>query len=133
VRGRDILDTGLLVQSGVDTEDVVLTLSERHSVVSGTLQTSAGNTSEYYVIAFSADRTYWHSDSRRLKVTRPANDGSYSFRGLPSGEYWLAVLRDFEAEDLERESFFEAIVPSARHLTLGDGETKTVPLVISKH
>jgi hypothetical protein len=61
---------------------------------SGTLVDGAQRpTHSYALLVFPADPQLW-KDVDRIRVCRPATDGSFIVTGLPSGSYHVAVLRD---------------------------------------
>ena len=129
---QDLLDTGLSVQPGADVIGVVLTASDRHSEISGTLQSAMGVPApEYFVIAMPADRAQWVEGSRRVKSTRPGTDGTFSFVDLPAGEYLLVALTDVEPNEWQKPSFLAAIAPTGVRITLAHGERKQQDLRIS--
>ena len=130
--GGDLLDTGLSVQPGVDVIGVVLTATDRHSEISGTLQSPAGVPApEYFVITMPADRAQWVAGSRRVKSTRPGTDGRFSFTDLPAGDYLLVALTDVEPGEWQKPSFLSAIAPAGVRITLAHGERKQQDLRIS--
>lgn len=123
VRGRDLLDATLDVDVGTDVSGAVLTLTDRHTEIGGTLQSPAGLPApEHFVIAFPVDRTLWSPASRRVRMTRPATDGSFAFADLPAGNYLLAALTDVEPDDWQKTEFLNELVPASVRVTLGEGE-----------
>jgi hypothetical protein len=48
------------------------------------------------VIAAAVDPQYWTPGSRRILTSRPGPLGRYTFRNLPPGSYYLAVVTDLE-------------------------------------
>jgi hypothetical protein len=132
VGGIDTLDDALRVTPGAgDLANVQLMLSDRRAQVSGTLQTPAGQpASPYYIVLMPADRALWVPASRRLKFTRPASDGTFSFTDLPGGEYILAAVTDLDSDDWQRADFLGELVPSGVKTSLADGEKKIQDLRI---
>jgi hypothetical protein len=125
-RGRDLLDQPIQIQPGIDLEDVVVTFTDRATGISGLLLDQLGRPApELFVLVFSTDRSHWYRGSRRVLVpTRPGSDGRYEINGLPPGEYYLAVIRDFHATDYATPEFLDRIAPGAIRVTLGEGEQK---------
>ena len=73
---RDLLDTQVTVSPGQNIERIVVTMTDRHTEVSGILVTPAGQpAAAYFVAVVPADRAIWRSDARRIRSTRPATDG----------------------------------------------------------
>lgn len=132
VDGRDILDEPLEVSAG-DISGALVTLTDRHTELSGMLQ-SATNTpaSDYFVVVFSRDRVYWRPGARRVQFTRPGTDGRFVFRDLPAGDYLIAALTDMEPSDLLDPSFIERLIPAAASVHLNDGETKIQNLQLAR-
>ena len=122
---RDLLDAPVDIGSGTNLRDAVLTLSDRHTEISGTLQTPEGTAAtRYFVVAFAADRTQRRA-ARRVVSTRPASDGHFALRDLPPGEYLLAAVTDLEPADLADATFLEQLVPASIRIPLATGEKKT--------
>ena len=80
---------------------------------------------------FSTDERTWFAQSRAIAQTRPANDGVFSVRGLPAGEYFLAALTDVERDEWFDPAFLRQLVPAAMKVTLADGEKKTQDIRIT--
>ena len=96
--GTDTLDSALDVRPNEDVTGVQLRLSDQQTLLSGTLQDTAGlATADYYVVVFSADQRFWTPQSRRIQATRPGTDGHFAFRNLPPGDYRVIALADVEA------------------------------------
>ena len=94
--GRDAADAPLVVAPG-EALELVLTYTDRPSEITGTFQDASGRPApDYFIVIFPADRKYWTS-IRRLFSTRPASDGHYSIKGLPTGDYLIAALTDFRS------------------------------------
>jgi hypothetical protein len=128
--GRDLLD-GTLHGPDVRLDEVVVTLSDRRSGLSGTLQSAAGlGTAEYFVVAFSVDRAHWQTLSRRSKYTRPDTNGRFTFDDLPPGEYFLAALTDLDPRGFQDAAFLEQVAPAAVKVTIAEGEVKVQDLRI---
>jgi hypothetical protein len=128
--GRDLLDSTIEFGPDINLNDVAITLSDRRTAVTGTLQASSGlPAAQYFVVAFPADRRLWPA-ARRIRSVRPASNGTFTISDLPSGEYMIAALTDVEPADLTDAAFFEQLVPAAIKITLAEGEKKTQDLTI---
>ena len=118
---------------GPDPTGATVTLTDRHSELTGTLQTPAGSPApDYFVIAFPANRAWWRPEARRIQTTRPASDGRFVLRDLPAGDYLLAALLDVEPADLGDPGFLEQAVPGAVKVTVADGERRTQNLQMAR-
>jgi hypothetical protein len=128
----DVLDTAFDVSA--DISGIEVTLTDRHSRLSGRLSQQDGTAaSGYFVIVFSADRSFWASQSRRVRSIRPGTDGEFRLDDLPAGEYYLAALTDADSDDWQTEAFLTHVISSAVRVSLGDGEQKIQDLRIGRH
>jgi hypothetical protein len=80
---------------------------------------------------FPADRRLWTS-ARRLKSTRPATDGRFSFGDLAPGEYLLAAATDLDPDKWQSTESLEEFAGAAVRLTLGEGERKVQDLRLAR-
>ena len=130
--GRDLFDVPLEVASN-DVTGIEIVLSDQHSQLSGRLLQSNGVPAVgYFVIAFSADRSLWFPQSRRLRSVRPSSDGQFRLDDLPAGEYYLAALTDADSGEWQAPAFLAQAMVAAVKVTLGDGERKTQDLRIGR-
>jgi hypothetical protein len=120
----DLLD-GVLTVDANGIPDLSLTMSDRHSSVGGTLSTEGGPATDYFLVAFTADKTMWRAPSRRVRSIRPATSGAFDVSDLPPGQYYLAALKDLDPADLEDPAFLETLIPAAALVTVAEGQ-KTV-------
>ena len=129
--GVEALDSNFEVGTA-DLSGVVLTFTDHPTELSGTLLDSAGKpASGYWVIAFSADRTFWTVASRRVRSSRPDAQGKFRFVGLPPGDYNLVALTELDQADLADPSFLDQLAAASYKITLADGEKKTQDLKLS--
>jgi hypothetical protein len=130
---QDLLDAGVTLVPGRDVSGVVLTLTDRRSEIAGTLQSLQGLPApEYYIVAMPADRAMWAKGSRRLRFTRPASTGAFSFLDLPPGEYLLVALTELDPSDWQTADFLATLAPAGVKVTLGLNERIRQDLQIGK-
>jgi uncharacterized protein (DUF2141 family) len=134
VNGRDVLDQPLEIDATVtELTGVVATFSDRHSELSGTLTTATGQpASEYVVVVFSADRSHWRPNARRVKAIRPSSDGNFSAADLPAGDYLIAALTDVEPDEWQQPAFLERLAPAAVRVTVAEGQKVRQDLQIAR-
>jgi uncharacterized protein (DUF2141 family) len=126
LRGQDLLDVPLEIDSGGDLPNAVLTFSDRRSELTGTLQTSSGGPAPgYIVVVFPQDRTFWTPDSRRVKSARPGTDGRFSVMDLPPGDYLIGALTDVDPDEWQTPAFLDQLVPAAIKVTISPGARVT--------
>lgn len=117
------MDVPLEVRSGDDLAGLVVRLTDRTTWLLGTLLDASGRlTSDFTVVVFPLDAAYWLPQARRIQATRPSTDGHYGFRGLPPGDYRVAVVPDVEPGQWYDPNWLRQVLPSAVPITLGDGE-----------
>lgn len=127
----DLLDRLIQIRPGTPSMNVVLTLSDRHTELSGTLRTSTGQPqADVFVIAFSPDRTMWGVGGRRVRAVRPGADGRFSILDLPPGDWQLGVVTDIDPEDVQSPALLEQILATSVKVTIGEGEKKVQDLML---
>jgi hypothetical protein len=125
LNGHETLDTGLDVKPGESVNDVVLTLTDRPTTITGTLSDASGRpASDYYIIVYAADSAFWAAPTRRVSMARPASDGKFTVRGLPAGDYLLAAVTDLEPGEFMDPHFLAPLGPASIPIHLGEGEAK---------
>jgi hypothetical protein len=131
--GRDLLDGQVTIAPGADVTGLVVTLSDRHTELSGRLLTADGGpASDVFVIAYAADRRYWGTGSRRVKAVRPDISGRYAITDLPPGEYRLGAVVDAEPDDWQNPDFLEKLVGASITISIGEGEHKQQDIRMAK-
>jgi hypothetical protein len=130
VGGRDLLDT-LIEGPAVNLTGITLTLTDKRTELSGTLQSASGQpVADYFVVAFSADRSHWRQGARRSVSARPATNGRFVFDDLPPGNYLVAALTDLDAGEWQRAEFLDQVAPAAIKVTIAEGDKKVQDLRI---
>jgi len=126
---RDLLDRLIQVRPGSPSMNVVVSMSDRHTELSGTLRTPTGQPeADVFVIAFSTDRTMWGPGARRVRAVRPGADGHFSMPDLPPGDYLLGVVTDVDPEDWQNPALLDQMAPTSVKVTIGEGEKKVQDL-----
>jgi protocatechuate 3,4-dioxygenase beta subunit len=121
--GREAFESPLRVNPNEALEWTV-TLTETPTTLTGVLTDAAGRpATDYYVLVFSSDHGKWVPGSRRIRMTRPATDGSFTIKGLPPGEYLLAAPTDLESGEWNDPVLLDQLAPSSLRVVLRDGET----------
>jgi hypothetical protein len=129
--GHDLLDAPLVVAGGQDPAEIAVTLSDRHTTLSGHLTDPLGHPApEYQVVVFSVDRSMWRPQARRIRAVHPATDGSFAVAGLPPGSYFVGAVTNADPADFADTSLLDMMAAIATRITLGDNETRTLDLQI---
>jgi hypothetical protein len=124
--GHDITDTPIEVRSGQEISRVSITFTDAVSEINGTLTTAQGNpVTDYTVLAFSTDSTFWRPQSRHIATARPDQNGKFRIRNLPPGDYYLATVDPTHQGEWFEPAYLEEHRNGAVSVTIGEGETKT--------
>jgi hypothetical protein len=127
VHGRDTLDDPIDLRES--TDGAVVTFTDRVTELNGAILDAGGQPApEYTVVVFARDKTYWTSQSRRIRTVRPAADGKFVMPNVPPGEYLMTAVTDLEPGEQFDPALLELLSRSAIALTIGDGEKKTQDL-----
>jgi hypothetical protein len=131
LNGSDAFDKPIVVDNS-NVEGVVVTLTDRVSEVTGVVRTTTNAPDlNAAVIVFPADRALWSDygfTSPRMGYTRPAEDGVYSIRGLPAGDYLAVAVDDALTELWQSRAFLELWSAGATRFTVAIGAKQTVDL-----
>jgi carboxypeptidase family protein len=117
------LDAPLEVKSGAAAPELIVTLANRQTELSGTLTGQDGRpTFDHAIAIFSTDRAHWTPVSRRVRMLQPDSDGHFAIAGLPSGEYFVVAGAE-RAGNIEIDpSRLAELVPAATRINLRLGE-----------
>lgn len=127
--GLDTLDFPLEVTADLDVIDVEITLTDRISEVTGAVTDSAGKPLyEATVVAAATDNRYWTLGTRRVVTAQPGPDGRYTIRGLPPGDYRVAVVTDYEIEQRLNPAFLQQVMAGGSAVTVSLGGRHTQDL-----
>lgn len=132
-RGVDTFDVPVEIRAGDQLTEFVVTFTDKPSELTGSLVDATGRPApEYFVVVFSTDRKFWTQQSRRVVQVRPGNDGTFSVKGLPAGDYFIAALTDIEPGESLTAEFLESLIASAPpvQIKIVDGQRTTQPLKI---
>jgi hypothetical protein len=121
--GRRLVDGVLdIPDDAVEVGDLVVTFTDRPTRLIGRLLAGDGvSVSDYFVVVFPVNAAGRDPGSPRVAASRPDTQGTFAF-DLPAGEYFVAVLRDFIADDFDDPSFFDAVAPSAARVGVIEGQ-----------
>jgi len=122
-RGVDIADVPLSV-AYEDVGAVAVTLTSRSATLKGTVTDTAGNPlNGIDVVAFPLEENLRVRNSRRVATSRTGMSGEYEMRGLPPGDYALALVDEVDPEALRDPSIFAQLTPVST-VTVNAGETR---------
>jgi len=129
VSGRDVLDAPIDLRQSLN--GAVVTFSDSPAELSGVVRDSAGRPlNGDTVILFPVDRTLWTPGSRRIRAAQSAVDGTFQFRRMPAGEYYVAAAGDADEGEWYDPLLLDRLtVSSARKTTIAEGEKKTIDII----
>ena len=128
VNGQDVTDKSVDITAG-GMGPIDVTFTDPVIELAGPISSSSGGpATDYFVIAIAADRDYWLPFSRRIVSTRPDGAGRYVFRGLPPGEYRIALTTDLVPRDLQDPVALERLLAASAPFILRAGDKQTVDL-----
>jgi hypothetical protein len=123
---RDITDAPVDLRSGQQLSNVVITFTDKTSEINGTISTDRGDpASEYTVLAFPTDTSYWRPQSRHIMTARPDQTGTFRIRGLPAGDYWVTTVDPAEQGEWFEPAYLDEHRLAAVRVTVGEGDTRT--------
>jgi len=129
--GADALDYLLEVPRDRDVRDLVLTLRDRSSQLSGTVtDASSKPATDRMVIVFPSDERLWAGGFRRIRADNLNADGKYSFDEMRPGMYLVALTDSVEWEQWLDPEFLRKLQTAAIPVTIGDGEKRVQDLRI---
>ena len=130
VSGRDVLDTPLDLRQSVD--GAVVTFTDRPGELSGVVRDSSGKPIAAHTVSlFAAERSLWTPGSRRIRAVPSATDGTFLFRMVPPGEYWIAAVADVDDGEWYDPVLLEHLATSsAVKTTILEGGKKTLDVRI---
>jgi len=132
-RGRDVTDVGIDATAGTDVDDVVITLTAAETELTGTVTNARLGQQPATVVVFPVDPALWSKYGwmpRRLRSVLVGGDGTYAFRNLPGGEYFVVAVDAALADAWVDQAFLKVASAQATRVTLewGDRVTQDVPL-----
>jgi hypothetical protein len=133
-RGIDVTDTGFDASEGHDFDDVVVTVTDKDTAISGTV-TGAIGPGVAAVIAFPVDRARWTDYGwrpRYFRTARAGTRGQFEITSLPAGEYYVVAVSARHIDAWSNPDFLAAAAGLAERVTLAWGDKATVDLRFSE-
>ena len=126
VSGRDVVDRAIDIMGGERLTDITIVFTDRVGEVTGTVTDGRGTpVTDYTIVAFPVDSSLWRPQSRHIRTARTDQNGAYQLRGLPPGQYYLALTDPTQQGEWFEPAFLEAHRAAAKRTTLGEGAVVT--------
>jgi len=111
-------------------DDVEVVLTNKLTEVAGTIAAAQSQPHESTVLVFPIDRARWYPGSRFFHRHRSSAAGTFSIRGIPPGDYHVAVLADSAVpagdEAWQDPQFLESIAGRAARATVNEGQKLSI-------
>ena len=128
---RDVADTALELDRK-DVTDVVITFTDRVTMLSGIVRTPSGvPDTNATVLIFPATEQSWSLpgfNPHRFRRERTREGGAYQVNALPVGDYYVVALPEDRADGWEDPHVLELLARSATLVNIRDGNRKTQDL-----
>ncbi|HKW00857.1 MAG TPA: carboxypeptidase-like regulatory domain-containing protein [Vicinamibacterales bacterium] len=129
IGGRDTLDIPVDVTS--DRDDALVVLVDREAGVSGTVK-EEGGAHDALVVVYSADRQYWTSATRRVRISRIVAGSGFSVSSLPPGQYLAFALPLAPDMPAVNNALLDRYQSQAQRFDLVAREHKTIEIKMLK-
>ena len=124
---RDVSSVALEIGDR-DIDGVVITLTDKPTKLSGTVHSDGHSDATADVVIFPTEASGWievGAPSRRVRVIRTGRDGSYSYSGLPPGDYFIVAIPDERSANITEAKKLQSLVGSAARIRIDAGAAVT--------
>jgi len=109
-----------------------ITVSPNPTQIQGVVTYTDGRpAAEYTLVAFPNEPGLRILPSPRILTAAPALDGTFTMRGLPTGEYLVGAVGTGDAREIDRE-MLDDVSGTAQRVSIRPGETIRVSLSIPR-
>jgi hypothetical protein len=134
IGGVDVSDTPLDLGDR-DVTNAVITYTDRMSSLGGTVRAPQGGPDDAAaVLLFPTDQQAWTAygySPRRMRNTRTAPNGTYTFNSLPPGDYFIIAISDEFTGEWQDPRFLETLSRQATRITISEGQRASQELARS--
>jgi hypothetical protein len=116
VDGRDMAEEFVDIASSPLPREVAITI-EPPTRLSGRVVDGARGSSDHYVVVFP-DQPGVQAPHRRVRLIRPATDGTFETIGLPRGDYYVCAVPDSVSPMLRDSAFLDSLRSDAKRVTV---------------
>ena len=127
--GVDVTESGIDFRAGQRIDGVQVVLSNRLSMLTGTVADRSGRpTEDCSVVVFPDDPRGWGPLSRGLFAVRPSQQGRYEITKLPAGHYLAAAVDYLEDGQHTDPEYLERLRGYGTAFEIRDGERRDLNL-----
>lgn len=125
--GQETLDRPVRIGAGTDVGDAIVAFSDRMADVSGTVAPPLPPGSR--IVLFPTDASLYEPDAPRVRSAVAAEDGTYLFRGVLPGSYFVALTDDPEPNAWRDGNVLRSLATTAVTVDVADGRSVVQNLV----
>ena len=127
----EVIDSGVELVAGRDLSGVEIVVTNRLQIVSGLVTNDRGQMAQDATVLVFPQDPELRTSTRFEGQGRPDQNGRYSVRSLPAGDYF-AVATDYVDQNRRGSdpSYLEQLSLRATRFTLQEGETRTLDLKV---
>jgi hypothetical protein len=133
LENEEVIDSGVEMTAGRDLSGVEIIVTNRVQTVTGVVTNDRGEVAgEATVMIFPQGREQ-RPNSRFNATVRLDQNGRYSTRTLPPGEYFAVAVDYVDPNRRMEPGLLEELSRSAIQFSIAEGQTRTVDLKVSSH
>jgi hypothetical protein len=134
VQGQDVTDTGFDFKPGGAITGIDVVVTTKTTEISGTVTASNGQpVKDFTAVIFADDPSRWLLPSTRyVSATRPDQEGRFKIRNLPAGDYYAVAVEYLAQGEWGDPEVLERLKAKADRLTIKEGDSKAIQLMIVK-
>jgi hypothetical protein len=132
--GTDVTDTPLAFgRASQSLTAIEIVLTERVAAIAGAVVDARNRPAiDAAIVAFPPDRTLWYFATRFIGYAEIERDGTFAVRGLPPGDYHVAVVDKRLTIDLFGDvrdpDVLESLIAGSQRVTLDEGQRVSLSL-----
>jgi protocatechuate 3,4-dioxygenase beta subunit len=127
--GDDVTDQPIDFSGRDAVSDVVITMTDKLTDISGVVTDARGQpVADYVVVILPSEQKESALASRYIRVVRPNNDGQFQIRGARPGRYVAAAVESLEQGRQFAPEFQQRLRQGAKEFSVREGEAVKVDL-----
>ena len=132
IDGENVTDIPFDLSAAKDDTKIEIVMTDKQTTVSGTVRNARGEQiSDYTAVLFPAQLKEGMVAARYIRAVRPDQQGRFQTRGLPPGDYFAVAVESLEQGGHFDPAFRKQLEPSAKRLTLVEGQTAAIDLALA--